>query len=193
MFFYSTKTNKRIFHTENCKYVRAIKEENSGTVVSATQARNDGFRICKCCSRIEKDYKKNENEILKFMYENAIRCNMNKGAMLVETWHEKWMILDSDKNSQYELHHKNQYKKGINDSVHGYHNQHVWGSDIMQMFKYIAEHEWYRTVNPLHIKHEKKPPKKGTKRWLAQQRKQKKKEKNKQIKNVYKLFDSLAI
>lgn len=192
MFYYSTKSSKKILHVGNCHHIKAIKEENLAAISNAAQARNEGFRICKCCSPISKDYKENEKEICKYAYENGLRCYMSKGSMYVQTVHDKWLILASGENN-YALHHKNKYDGENSDSVPGYHNQHFWGIGIMEMMKYISEHEWYRMIHPLHIKHEKAPPRKGTKRWISQQRTQKKKERKKQIRNVLDLIDSLAI
>ena len=193
MFYYSTKFKRMTLHFEGCHHVKSIKNENKAEISSVLQARTEGFRMCKCCSPIQKDYIKNQNEIFDFAISNGIRCYMSRGSMCVQTVREKWLIVATGKGCELELHHKNKYETENDDSVPGYHNQHFRRISVMEMLKYISEHELYRMIHPLQVKKQKLPPKKGTKRWVSQQRTQKKKEKKQQIRNVLNLIDSLAI
>lgn len=195
MFYYSTNAKKIILHFKKCQHVKAIKKENLATVPSVVEAQKQGIgiSICKCCSTLGKEYHKNQKEIFDFAYKNGIRCYMIKGTMRVDTVSEKWLIVPLSNKESYELHHKNKFDTDRCDSIPGYHNQHFGSSSILEMLQYISEHEWYRMIHPLQIKHEKTPPKKGTKRWISQQKTQKKKERKKQIRNVLELIESLAV
>ena len=193
MFYYSTKSSKKIIHLENCHHIKAIKKENLAEISSAASARRDYFRICKCCSPITKDYRKNQDEILDFALSNGIRCYISRGSMRVNTFREKWLILASGNDKKLELHHRSKYDNDNENSVLGFHKQKFSGNSIMDVLKYVSYHETYRMQNPLPKKKHKEPPKKGTKRWNTVQKREKKKEKKQQIRNVLNLIDSLAI
>ena len=195
MFYYSTKTKKRVLHLKNCHHIKAIKKENVATVSSVVEAQKKGIgtTVCKCCSALRKDYSRNLNEILNFAYSNGMCCHMDEGLMRIESSFAKWIIIPQSNGYSYELHHQNTRKSNHDNSLAGYHYQHIGGRTVRDILEYIAEHDKYRKINPVTLKPGKAPPKKGTRRWASLQRRIKKKERKQQIRNVLDLIDSLAI
>ena len=64
----------------------------------------------------------------------------------------------------------------------------------MKMLEYNDDHDRYRLENPLpKPKKVKAPPKKGTKRYRADERRYKEKKRRQEIRNVLSLIDSLAL
>ena len=96
MFYYSTKTKKRVLHLKNCHHIKAIKKENVATVSSVVEAQKKGIgtTVCKCCSALRKDYSRNLNEILNFAYSNGMCCHMDEGLMRIESSFAKWIIMN---------------------------------------------------------------------------------------------------
>lgn len=192
MFFYSIKSRSKVLHLENCHHLKRIKKANVKTITSSVDGINKGFKICKCCSPLTKDYRKNKDEILNYAYNNGICCNLHNGYMYVQTCYDEWMILASGRNNRMDLHHKNKFVAENTETVRGYHNQHFGGCSVMEFLQYISNHEWFRTLYPLQIRKEKQPPQKGTKRWHSQQKMNRKKERINRINNVLSLIDSLS-
>ena len=194
MFFYSTKTKKKVLHLKSCYHTRAIKEENIATVSSVAESRRMGIKatMCNCCSALRKDYSKNRSEILNFAYSNGMCCNMDKGFVHIDSVFAKWVIIPQSNGYSYELHHQSTYKSIPNNSLPGYHYQRIGGKSIKELLEYITKHDKYKKINPVTLKPEKSPPRKGTRRWMSRQRRIKKQERKQQIRNVLDLIDGLA-
>lgn len=193
MFYYSKFSKNKIVHFEGCHHVSAIKAENLSSFESVKNVREAGYRMCSCCSPIEKKLRTESEAIQNFCYENGLLYFMNKGNLHIQTHCSKWKILISNEQSKVELHHKNTYKQEHENSVPGYHKQAFFSDSILGYMEYIVEHEWYRRFNPLPVKIEKAPPSKGTKRWNKQQKAMKRRERKQQIWNVLNLIDNLPV
>lgn len=99
------------------------------------------------------------------------------------------------------LYHKNTEFRASDaaSAIRGYHNQHIRFQSLLQYFTYITSHDVYRMNHPgapraaLTKKppKQKKPPRKGTKRWHKEQTRRRAAERKHAIRNVLALIDSL--
>lgn len=192
MFYYSINSKEKIVHYEECHHLKNIKSENLKSFENAKEFRENGYRICSCCSSIPKLLKKEKTEISKYCQENGLAYFMHKDELVIKTIHSKWKVLVSGNKETLELHHKNSFRKEYSNSVTGYHRQNYTSKSIMGFMEYIAQHEQYRMKNPITVVVKKESPMKGTKRWIKQQKKKKQKERNHAIWNVLTLIENLS-
>ncbi len=192
MFYYSSESKTKVVHYEGCHHLKNIKKENLRSFDSVKELRDSEYRICSCCSPLVKLLKEEHSALESFCQENGLSYFLNKGNLHIRTHQSKWIVLISNSKSILELHHKNSFEKEYTNSVLGYHKQNYISDSILGYFEYIANHEYYRMLNPLCIVTRKEPPVKGTKRWKKQQKAIKRKERKKEIWNVLNLIDSLS-
>ena len=79
--------------------------------------------------------------------------------------------------------------------IPGYHIQKAKKSNILGYFKYIVEHEYYRMTYPAcppQRAKKRQPPRKGTKRYKNQKRREARYERKRAIKNVLNMIDYLS-
>lgn len=192
MFYYSLSSKEKIVHYEGCHYLKKIKKENLKSFECAKDFRNNGYRICMCCSAIPGLLKKEEDEINKYCCENGLVYFMNNGELVIRTYHSNWKVLVTGNKEVLELHHKNSYKKEHNNSVSGYHRQNYTSKSVMAFMQYITEHERYRQRNPINAIPQKELLVSGSKRWKKQQKAIKKRERKRAIWNVLTLIENLS-
>lgn len=193
MFYYSIKSKEKVVHFKGCHHLKNISKNNLKTFKSINDVRKSEYRICSCCSPIIASLKKEQSELRKFCLENGLLYFMHKGNLHIRTCYSKWKVLASNTKNILELHHQNSFKKEHDDSVPGYHKQNFISDSVLGYLQYINEHEHYRLFNPVQIITPKEPPRKGTKRYRAQQRTMAKKERKRQIWNVLNLINSLSV
>ncbi len=197
MYCYSSNSRDKIIHMTSCRYCRNIKTKFYFDNLDFAKGR--GYRFCRYCSPIAKYYWKEETEIANFSFNNGISCAMVSDYILVNTPYSRWKIIVAGKKKQMFLYHRNSHdikpkhdKTGIDYNLApGYHSQRFRSDTIIGYLNYIVEHDGYRLNNPVHVHREKRPPKKGTKRYRKEQNKIKRREQHQAQKRVLDLIESL--
>ena len=193
MLYYSC--NSRIAHFEGCHHLKRVQENNLYCFDSYTEAKENGFRICKCCDPVMNAYEKEKEKLLPFCAENGFICFAKDSVVHLQTVHSKWRVMPSDGGGLVVYHKNTRFKKNsVQSQVAGYHLQNVNCRDILEVCKYVMDHDDYRYQNP--VKKDKSSGKKtgspkGSRKWRAQQNRIKKKNRQNAIKNVYFIFDQL--
>ena len=194
MLYYSQ--NSRIAHFEGCHHLKMIQDDNINCFDTYAEARENGFRICKCCDPVMKAYKNETEELTTFCAENGLICFAKDSVVYLQTVHSKWKVMPSDEGGLIVYHKNTRFKKkDIQSPVSGYHLQNFNCKDILGVCKYVLDHDCYRYHNPL--KKDKKAgaktgSPKGSRKWRAQQERIKKQNRRNAIKNVYFIFDQLV-
>lgn len=193
MVFYSSISRKKVFHLPHCAHVRNINPRYRCTFESPEEARKNHYILCQCCSPVGQHLQKERVNIAHCCQENGAATYLHDGQLIVTTPHSKWKIVASGKANKLMLYHRN--TKDIQDPLSpfpNYHYQKVRKNTILEYLEYIAEHDYYRMCTPLQTRQKKKSkPKKGTRRWKSQQKKEKTLAKRAAIKRVYALLDAI--
>ena len=179
MFYYSKKSRKKVLHLETCSTKALISEKNLGSFETLQEAYKQGYRLCRHCSPLVRQYRQVEDECCTYSMKKGIEFIHTDRALIVKTPFSKWQVVPSENGQRLQLYHKNTYKSA-NDSqslVPGYHLQNVRKGTLQGYFEYIANHDDYRLRNPVEIfpkskKKDSPPPKKGTRRYRSMQRKE---------------------
>lgn len=179
MFYYSKKSRKKVLHLETCSTKALISEKNLGSFETLQEAYKQGYRLCRHCSPLVRQYRQVKDECCTYSMKKGIEFIHTDRALIVKTPFSKWQVVPSENGQRLQLYHKNTYKSA-NDSqslVPGYHLQNVRKGTLQGYFEYIANHDDYRLRNPVEIfpkskKKDSPPPKKGTRRYRSMQRKE---------------------
>lgn len=141
----------RIFHYPYCKYVKRIKSKNLIRFNSKDEARENGFKHCKYCSRLIKYYNEDKEVIDKFIKEHHMKMYINDDSMYIDHTFSCWKITTESNGYGLILYHgntENYSKLELKDGhiQHHYHIQKYRGRrEILHMLKYIVEHDEWKT------------------------------------------------
>ena len=196
MYFYSKKSSKKILHTKGCSHIKNVAPEHMGSFKTLEEAYEQGYRLCRHCSIIAQQYRKESDSLVEYGHAHAVSFFFNDRFIGVRTPYSQWKIVPSTNGKQMMLYHRNTFKteKDADSPVKNYHHQKVAKDSIYGYLEYIVEHEYYRMMHPVEIFHPKKnstPPQKGTKRYKKQQKMLKRIERKRSIVNVLNILDSL--
>ena len=195
MYYYSKKSSRKIVHTESCAYKNHLAPEDIGTFDTLQQAYEKGYRLCKICHPVKKQYRKEETEILDYCRRHGMICSSCKKGIHVSSTISTWIITATD-NGKTELYHRNTKKlaKDGMSIIPGYHQQYKSFDSIIDYLAYIEDHDFYRQIHPEVMPRKAKvkaPPKKGTRRYRNQMKKQKRVQRSQAISSVLLLINSL--
>ncbi len=95
----------------------------------------------------------------------------------IYTPYSKWRIVSVENTGKFILCHKNTFETphDMDSLIPGDHIQKTKKSNILGYFKYIVEHEYYRMTHPVcppQRAKKRQPPRKGTKRYKNQKRRE---------------------
>ena len=198
MFYYNKKSKVKVVHIDMCFHVSDDRHKDIGYFESLHEAYDQGYRLCKHCNPMQKQYHAERDEILQMSAKKGLSVYSGNRYISITSLASKWKItLDSEKRMI--LYHKNEFETP-NDSmsqVLGYHLQgDVKQTSIVSYLNYIIEHDYFRMMHPVNIPKKKKespPPRKGTRRYKSAQRRNEKNQRKQAIKNVLDLIDSLRV
>ena len=198
MYFYCKKSKEKIIHLEDCFHISKKILNDIGYFESLNDAYKQGYRLCKHCNPMEKQYQKECDDILKICANKGLSVYSGDRYIAITSVSSKWKIA-LDKNNDMVLYHKNDFEtpNDCMSPIVGYHLQgDVKKNSIISYLNYIIEHDYFRMVNPVAIPRKMvipPPPKKGTKRYRKEQKKNAQLQKKYAVKNVLNLIDSLRI
>lgn len=196
MFCYSKNSSKKIIHMDACYQMKRIAASDRGSFKTLEEAYKDGYRLCRCCNPLAKQYRKERVALSAFCQSHqTISCFFHDQFIQVVTYYSKWRIVYSPKEKAFLLYHKNSFerKKANQQPVPGYHLQKVKQDTLLAYLKCIVDHEQYRKQNPIppRMPQEGPPPPKGSKRYKEQQKQAKLYARKQSIQNVLNLMDYL--
>ena len=193
MVFYSVNSRKKVFHLPHCSHVRNIKPEHRRTFETPEEARKNHYILCSCCSPVGQRLRKERIRVEQFCQEYGAVVYLHDGQLIVSTPRSKWKIVAGGKANKLMLYHRN--TRGIADPTSPfpkYHFQKVHKNTIVEYLEEVVEHDYFRMRSPLQpLPKKKEKPRKGTRRWRAQQEKEKKIAKRAAIRNVYALLEAI--
>lgn len=194
MYYYSKLNHRKIIHTKECFIAKHFDPETTGTFETLREAFAAGYRLCRRCNPIAKQYRKEEDSLVDYCYRNGMSFYYNDRNFKVSSPVSKWLITVSPAGKM-QLYHKNTKTLDTDamSIIPGYHNQRVYYNTLAEYLEYIKGHDFYRNMHPEQVikKHvAKEPPRKGTKRWYKEQRKMKNRERRHAIRNVLDIIES---
>lgn len=200
MFYYSKRSHRRIVHTQACFLVRGFDPEAIGTFETLPEALDAGYRLCRRCNPILRQYRKEQMAILDYCRENGMSFHLNDRYFSIISPISQWRVAVSPSGTTM-LYHKNTEFRASDaaSAIRGYHNQHIRFRSLPEYFSYITSHDAYRMHHPEAPRaaltkkppKQKEPPRKGTKRWHKEQTRRRAAERRRAIRNVLALIDSL--
>ena len=196
MYYYSKHSDKKIIHMNECLHITKSYIDCIGWFENLSEAYEQGYRLCKHCSPIEKLCRTDRQEIINFCANNGLSLYKGNKSISVMSTLSEWKITVDDANKAV-LYHKNTFKteKDHLSKIEGYHWQRdILKDNVLDYLGYIVEHDYFRMFNPVHYRSkntEIKPPRIGTRRYKKTQRRKEKIERRNAIRNVLNLIDSL--
>ncbi len=188
------KSDNKIVHEIDCRYVKMIPEKNRKYFRKLQEATKEGYKQCKYCSYIRR-YMKQEEDALKYGRKNGLFYffNAQDGCLDVISKTGKWKIIVNGQKHQMWLYHKNTSGSTMGDPlVPGYHYQRVRYDSLMEYMKYLVDHDRYRESNPLYSYQKHSTNRKGTKNWKKNQRREKEIRRKQGIRYVYAILENMA-
>lgn len=198
MFYYSTISRKKIIHHMSCPAADRIHDENIECFETLQEAYGEGYRLCRHCSLLARQYRKGESDSCTYSQEKGIAFFYTDRALVVTTSFSKWKIVPSEDGLRLQLYHQNTHRSAHDweSLIPGYHLQNAKRDTIQGYLEYIAEHDDYRLRNPVQTnpktkKKDSTPPKKGTRRYKKQRRREEIRAKKYSIRRTLDLIDGL--
>ena len=180
MFVASTKSDGKIFHSEQCRYAKRIAEHNRKCFDSAEDARKEDYKICKCCSFVGRLYRKERRVIEKIAKKNDLRIIFYDGAVYVSTKIGLWKIAADNTQNNMILYHGNKQPfrncfLSNGKILADYHIQkYVRYKSIAALLNYILKHDEWRLYDSNKYKNMPKSTKKQKKAYKKQKERAKK-------------------
>lgn len=196
MYYYSKNSRKKVVHSSDCFYIQNSEIDNIDSFETLEEVYQNGYRLCRHCSPIAKQYRKESNALAEFCRKHAALFFFRDKYIGINTPYSRWRIVPAEGRQGFALYHKNTFEtKHDNEStVPGYHLQKVRKNSVQSYLEYIVRHEDYRMTHPVFVRPEKKePPRKGTKQYKKQQKKAERRARKQSIINVLNLIDSLSV
>ena len=195
MYYYNRQSKIKIIHIDKCFHVNAERHNDVGHFRTLREAYDQGYRLCKHCNLMHRQYKRECDEILEMSLKHGLSVYSGNRYISITSLASEWK-LTLDKDQKLILYHKNEFETPNDDlsQVLGYHLQgDVKQSSIVSYLHYIIEHDYFRMIHPAAKPKKKKEdhPRKGTKRYKRAQKKNEKIQRKQAIKNVLNLIDSL--
>lgn len=195
MYYYSKKSKNRILHTQFCFHIRRVDPDDIGWFETLSEAYAQGYRLCKHCSPIAGQFRKESKAIYDYCRDNGLAVRLDCRSISVASPSSKWKITLGS-GGRLVLYHHNTHQTAQDgfSEIRGYHLQgDVSRDSVVDYLEYIVEHDYFRMLHPVYDQPGKGslPPKKGTKRYRREQRKLKAREKRRAIRNVLNLIDAL--
>ena len=126
MFYYSKRSHRRIVHTQACFLVRGFAPEAIGTFETLPEALDAGYRLCRRCNPILRQYQKEQTAILDYCRENGMSVRLNDRYLSIINPISQWRVTVSPSGTTM-LYHKNTEFRASDaaSAIRGYHNQHI--------------------------------------------------------------------
>lgn len=194
--YIGTKSHgKKIFHHPQCAYVSRIRGKNKVFFYAQGEAREKGYRICNCCSRMGKYYRKEKNQIQDFAKKNRMKIWLYDGSVYLETEVAPWKIIAAGQQHKMFLYHGNHERYENLNKKNGmiqyhYHSQNdARSKSILGYMNYIVRHDRWREE----IKDEYKRLPKNTKKQRELYNHKKKRARRNAIHYVHNLIEKLKL
>ena len=94
MFYYSKRSHRRIVHTQACFLVRGFAPETIGTFETLSEAFDAGYRLCRRCNPILRQYRKEQMAILDYCRENGMSFHLNDRYLSIISPISRWRVTE---------------------------------------------------------------------------------------------------
>lgn len=176
-----------------CFYSRRIKESDKIYTLDEKKLKHKGYTLCRCCSYLGQDYRKDKLKIEKFVKDNHMKVWFEKNEFHIETSIAAWKVVDPGNRDYFLLYHSNDevyrwLKREQGKILHHYHFQgDVRKDSILEYMEYIKKHDEWRTGQL----NEYKTLPRTSKRQKKEYQTAKNKSKGKQVRNVLNLLEKI--
>lgn len=151
----SSNSENNLFHWHKCRYVKMITPKNKIEIKTAEEARDQGYKYCKCCSTMMRKLQEEKVEAEQYGKRHGIQLFFDRddGAIDVVSKSGRWKLVYNSKKDHVYLYHKNNSKTPHKDDfINGYHYQSAYSNSLLGYLEYIYEHDSYRMNNPLYAR-----------------------------------------
>lgn len=105
MYFYCKKSKVKVVHMEECFHVSKKALKDIGYFESLSEAYEQGYRLCKHCNLMDKQYQKECEEILEICTNKGLSVYSGKRYIAITSISSKWKIaLDKNNDSSCDYH-----------------------------------------------------------------------------------------
>ena len=144
------KSDNKIAHSRDCRYVKLIPEKNRKYFGNRRSAREAGYGYCKCCAYIMQYVRKEKKALDDYSQATGLTYSFNRqdGSLDIKSRSDEWKIVVRGKDETIRLYHKNQLDLGEESGIPGYHMQKVLKGTVLGYLDYIVKHDVFRERNP---------------------------------------------
>lgn len=146
--YYSEKTHRKIVHFSQCKVLKKIPEERLLCFQDLKQAKEHGYRLCKCCPSLAREYRKDQAEIDSYCRKAGFMFKLQDDVIHIISKHDCWRLIFDAQHNKMKLFHKNTqqryFKKKKPVIINGFHVQPCHYKSVLEYLKYISSHDQYR-------------------------------------------------
>lgn len=194
MCYVCSKSEKKIFHSADCRYVEGIKKENRIYFKTLKDATNAGYRQCKCCSHIQEYLDRESSRIGGFCKQNGIYyyTDPSDGALNVISKTGNWKIIVNGRYHNIWLYHKSNLGSHDDEFISGYHSQDAYSTSLKGYMKYIVNHDSFKRDKPLSRASAHLNCTEGSRKWKKVQKHAEKARRQQSIKYVLDLIDNMS-
>ncbi len=144
----SIESADKVYHNKNCQYALRMRKKNK-TMVTKQEAKQMGYRPCKCCNSMSYRFKEEGNMAEDFSKKNQMETYFLNSILYVKTEIGLWKIAYSRKNQKCILYHGNFPYKELDicdaDTAKYYiQRDSKHANTIMQHLEYILKHDRFR-------------------------------------------------
>lgn len=191
MLYYSQNSKQKTVHFMTCRHGKSMLLQNLAGFETLDEAQKAGYRLCKHCNPLVGFYRRELSKVSEYCKSKRIRHHFKDNVIHLNTPYSCWQLVTNESGGII-LYHKNRWelKRDVKSPVKGFHFQGKQCAGLLEYCEYIVGHDAYRLNNPEKKppRWERKPPKKGTHAWRAEQKREEKRDRRKAIANVYHLF-----
>ena len=148
----SKQSKSMVYHRPECRYARKIMKRNR-VQVFCDEAKQQGYRPCKCCDKMKFLYTLEKNEIEYFAEKHNMNVDMVKDELVIRTDAGCWKILYKKRKQKFMLLHRNYVPgrislKEIDNIPYHLQGDMLYSKSIIKFVKYIQAHDKFK-ANPV--------------------------------------------
>jgi hypothetical protein len=133
-------SKNKIAHATDCSHISKHSSEDLIFFDDRKDVLEHGYRLCKHCQILNKQFKKEQNEIDEYSKRFSLTYKFVYDKVFVKSQYDEWAIVED--NGALSLFHKSKKLGGAEDKfIFGFHNQNVKYNNFKKMFKYISAHD----------------------------------------------------
>lgn len=147
MIYANKNSVNKVIHLKECSYLKNKKQKNIIVFADMREALKKGYKLCKKCNPIKKQYFQEENSIINFAKANTLKVDLRKHEIYIQSDQEQWKMVVACDGYGIALYHRNTDNRHSDNYVPNYHLQGIEKESIVGYLEYIVKHDICKIKN----------------------------------------------